>query len=66
MHVRKVFSLKDIFFMSIPAWFVCISDHLYFYLVHVLNDELVVQAFSSLEIVVIGIASYVILGREYA
>lgn len=64
-HVRVVFSVKDILYMSLPAWVNSTADSLYFYLVYSLNDELVVQAFSSLEIVVIGVASYLILGRKY-
>ena len=57
--------MKDILYIGIPALFSSISDYLYYYLVEVLQDELTVQAFSSLEIVVIGIASYLIMGRKY-
>lgn len=63
-HVRYHFSVKDILSMSMPAWINASADTIYFYLINVLNDELIVQAFSSLEIVVIGIASYLILGRR--
>lgn len=63
--IRYSFTLKDILYISIPALCSSISDYLYYYLVEVLQDELTVQAFSSLEIVVIGIASYLIIGRKY-
>lgn len=64
-HVRYSFTLKDILSMSMPALINATADTIFFFLIYTLNDELIVQAFSSLEIVVIGIASYLILGRKY-
>ena len=64
-HVRYSFTLKDILSMSMPALINAAADTIFFFLIYTLNDELIVQAFSSLEIVVIGIASYLILGRKY-
>ena len=62
--IRYSLTMEDILYIGIPALFSSISDYLYYYLVEVLQDELTVQAFSSLEIVVIGIASYLIMGRK--
>ena len=48
--------------MSIPALLNEMVDRIFFYLHYTLNDELVIQAFESFEIVIIGIASYLLLG----
>ena len=62
--MRGVFTVKDIMYMSLPAWINSTADTLYFYLIYTLNDELIVQAFGSLEIVVIGIFSFLLLKRK--
>lgn len=50
--------------MSIPALLNEMVDRIFFYLHYTLNDELVIQAFESFEIVIIGIASYLLLGKR--
>lgn len=62
--IRKQLTLWDIFYMSIPAILNAIADKLFFYLQTALNDELVIQAFGAFEVVIIGIASYILLGRK--
>ena len=44
--------------MSLPALLNEGVDRIFFYLQHVLDDELVNQAFETLEVEIIGIASY--------
>ena len=51
--------------MSIPAILNAVTDKLFFYLQTALNDELVIQAFGAFEVVVIGVASFLLLGRRY-
>lgn len=61
---RVMLSLAEILSMSIPAILVAAADIIFYYLQTTLNNELVIQAFGSLEIVVIGIASFLLLGRS--
>ena len=51
--------------MSLPALLNEMVDRIFFYLHYALNDELVIQAFESLEIVIIGVASFFLLGKRY-
>ena len=61
---RVMLSLAEILSMSIPAILVAAADIIFYYLQTTLKNELVIQAFGSLEIVVIGIASFLLLGRS--
>ncbi|CBK22279.2 uncharacterized protein [Blastocystis hominis] len=61
---RVMLSLAEILYMSIPAILIAIADIIFYYLQTTLRNELVIQAFGSLEIVVIGIASFILLGRS--
>lgn len=61
---RESFTVKEILYMSIPALLNEMVDRIFFYLHYTLNDELVIQAFESFEIVIIGIASYLLLGKR--
>ena len=63
--VRQSFSLFEILSMSLPALLNEGVDRIFFYLQHVLDDELVIQAFESFEVVIIGIASFFLLGRRW-
>ena len=60
---RATFAFSEILFMSIPALLSAVANLLFYYLHRTLENELVIQAFGSMEIVVIGIASVVLLGR---
>ena len=51
--------------MGIPAVLSAIGERVFYYLQTSLADELLIQAFESFEIVVIGIASVILLGRKY-
>lgn len=62
---RESFTLREILFMSLPALLNEMVDRIFFYLHYALNDELVIQAFESLEIVIIGVASFFLLGKRY-
>ena len=62
--IRKQLTIGDIFYMSVPAILNAIADKLFFYLQTTLNDELVIQAFGAFEVVVIGVASFILLGRR--
>lgn len=61
---RVMLSLAEILSMSIPAILIAAADIIFYYLQTTLKNELVIQAFGSLEIVVIGIASFLLLGRS--
>ena len=61
---RESFTLKEILYMSLPALLNEMVDRIFFYLHYALNDELVIQAFESFEIVIIGIASFLLLGKR--
>lgn len=61
---RFILSLSEILYMSIPAILIATADAIFYYLQITLNNELVIQAFGSLEIVIIGIASFILLGRS--
>ena len=63
--MRQSFSLFEILSMSLPALLNEGVDRIFFYLQHVLDDELVIQAFESFEVVIIGIASFFLLGRRW-
>ncbi|OAO12303.1 Nucleotide-sugar transporter family protein [Blastocystis sp. ATCC 50177/Nand II] len=63
---RESFTLREILFMSLPALLNEMVDRIFFYLHYALNDELVIQAFESLEIVIIGVASFFLLGKRYS
>ena len=60
---RATFTFSEIMFMSIPAVLSAIANLLFYYLHRTIDNELVIQAFGSMEIVVIGVASVVLLGR---
>ena len=61
---RILLSLSEIFYMSIPAVLIATADTIFYFLQTTLKNELVIQAFGSLEIVIIGIASCFLLGRS--
>ena len=63
--VRQSLTLRDILSMGIPAVLGAIGERVFYYLQTSLADELLIQAFESFEIVVIGIASVILLGRKY-
>ena len=50
--------------MSLPALLNEGVDRIFFYLQHTIDDELVIQAFESFEVVIIGVASFFLLGRR--
>lgn len=62
--VRQCLTLRDILSMSIPAVLNAVGERIFYYLQTSLNDELVIQAFESFEIVIIGVASVFLLGRK--
>ncbi|KNB42701.1 CMP-sialic acid transporter 4-like protein [Blastocystis sp. subtype 4] len=62
--VRQSLTLRDILSMGIPAVLSAIGERVFYYLQTSLADELLIQAFESFEIVVIGIASVILLGRK--
>ena len=64
--VRQPLTLRDILSMGIPAIVGAMGERVFYYLQRSIADELLIQAFESFEIVVIGIASVILLGRKYS
>ena len=62
--IRKSFSLKEILLWSVPAFLYAIGQYLYYYILSIVDTPITLQVFGSLETVIVGVFSVVILKKK--
>ena len=62
--IRKSFSLKEILLWSVPALLYAIGHNVYYYILSIVDTPITVQVFGSLETVIVGVFSVVVLKKK--
>lgn len=63
--IRKSFTFKEIMMWSIPALLYAIGQYMYYYILSIVDTPVTLQVFGSLETVIVGVFSVVILKKKY-
>lgn len=63
--IRQSFTLKEILMWSIPAFLYAIGHYMYYVILSIVDTPVTVQVFGSLETVIVGVFSVLILKKRY-
>ena len=63
--IRKSFSFKEIMLWSVPALLYAIGHNVYYYILSIIDTPITVQVFGSLETVIVGVFSVVVLKKRW-
>lgn len=62
--IRRSFTLKEIFLWSIPAFLYAIGHNVYYYILSIIDTPVTIQVFGSLETVIVGVFSVLVLKKK--